>query len=455
MPQELGGTLSPCSEPSPHCRLPHVELSFDKPGVRRTILALCVLIMLVLMYQGVRLGIADALVRSDSPKTIARGVALEPGNGDAWDRLGRFHQWNLSDPNPELAATEYLHAVRDDPNSAHFLMDLAGAYEANGDVARAKDAWNRARAVYPSSAEVEWNYGNFLLRQQGFGEGYQMIRRAVEAEPSLLPLAISRTWRASQDIHALLDQALPATPSAYLKALDFFASTHDAEAAIEVWHRLVELKQPVALPQTFPFFQELIDEDRSVEARQSWAEAVAAAGLAQEEKTGSSLLWNGDFSMDFQNGGLGWRWNNPLGTSIDFDAPPPGQPGRSVRIDFDGGANTDLSEPLEYIPVGPDRAYRLRGFIRTQGITTDSGMRFHLTDPNHEGSVDISTDNLTLSHPWTPVEADFTTGPATHFLQLCLRRPPSQMFDNKLGGSVWIANLSLEASPNPQEPRPK
>ena len=35
------------------------------------------------------------------------------------------------------------------------------------------------------------------------------------------------------------------------------------------------------------------------------------------------------------------------------------------------------------------------------------------------------------------------TGPQTHFLVIGLLREPSRLFDNKLSGSVWIADLSL------------
>ena len=74
-----------------------------------------------------------------------------------------------------------------------------------------------------------------------------------------------------------------------------------------------------------------------------WREALAAAGLPHNEPANQSLIWNGDFARDFLNGGLDWRWSSPFGASIGFDAPPPSSGGRSLRLDFSGGANLDLS----------------------------------------------------------------------------------------------------------------
>jgi hypothetical protein len=73
-------------------------------------------------------------------------------------------------------------------------------------------------------------------------------------------------------------------------------------------------------------------------------------------------------------------------------------------------------------------------------------MRFLITDPHHAGALNLETGNLTGSHSWTLVEADFTTGPETRFLIVRLFRPPSRLFENKLSGTAWIADLSLTPS---------
>ena len=397
----------------------------------------------LLSYQAVRIWLAYHRIHSTQLEVIERGAALEPGNADAWDLLGRHRQLDFANADPQQALTDYQRAVQDDPLSATFWMNLAGAYEANGDLGSAQNAFERARSVYPLSAEVAWNYGNFLLRQDKEAEGYAEIRHAVQSDPKLLALAISRVWRSSRDANILLDQVLPANVDAYIQALDFFASIRQTDPALAVWRRLISLSQIVALPRTFPFLDELISDDRAADAKQVWIEALTAAGLPHDEPLNHSLVWNGGFSHDFENGGLGWRWNSSTGASIDFDSAPPSYGVRTVRLDFGGGSNLELTEPMQYVPVEPGHAYHFHAYMRTEEITTESGMRFSIVDPNHNNAVNALTENLTGSHPWADTDMEVTTGPETHFLLVRLLRSASRLFDNKLSGTVWIADVSL------------
>ena len=178
-------------------------------------------------------------------------------------------------------------------------------------------------------------------------------------------------------------------------------------------------------------------------AKQVWVEALTAAGLPHDEPLNHSLVWDSEFSRDFDNGGLGWRWNSPWDVAIDFDSAPPSRGGRSVRLDFGGGRNLELSQPAQYVPVEPARVYHFHAYMRTEEITTESGMRFSIVDPNHDAAVNVLSDNLTGTHPWTAAEMDVTAGPNTHFLLVRLLRVGSRLFDNKLRGRVWIADVSL------------
>jgi tetratricopeptide (TPR) repeat protein len=420
-----------------------VEITLEGKGPRLALLIAALAVALFFSYQAVRLWIADYRINSDRLAEIESGAALEPGDAEAWDILGRFRQLDFVAGDPNEAIKDFQRAIHDNPLSAYYWMNLAGAYEATGNVSEARNAFEHAQTVYPLSAQVAWNYGNFLIREQRWAEGYAQIQLAVRADPALLPLAVSRTWRSNHDVDTLLNQILPADVNAYLQTLDFFASIHEAEPGLKVWRRLTSFGKPVALARSFSFLDELIREDRSTDARQIWREALNAAGLPHEEPGNGSLIWDGNFTGDFPNGGLGWRWNNPLGTTIDFDAPPPQRSGRSVRLDFGGGSNLGVEYPLEYVPVEANRTYHFHGYLRTEGISTESGMRFAIYDPNHTGIVPVETENLAGDNSWTTAELAVSTGAQTHFLVVHLYRSKSRLFENKLSGTAWIADVSL------------
>jgi hypothetical protein len=330
-------------------------------------------------------------------------------------------------------------------------MDLARGYESIGDIARAREAFIRAVAVYPASALVAWSYGNFLLRQGDETDGFTQINHALLADPKLVPLAVSRVWHLSQDANLLVNQVLPANQDCYFQAIDFMQAGAQPVAALVIWQRLLSLGQPIELRRSFPLLELLIQSDHAEDASRVWREALAAAGLPHDEPANHSLIWNGDFSRDFLNGGLDWRWSFPFGASIGFDAPPTSG-GRSLRLDFSGGVNLDLAEPLEFVPVEANHRYQFHAEMKTEGITTESGVQFLITDPNRH-AINVVTENFTGSHSWTAVDTDFTTGPSTHFLLVQLHRLPSRLFENKLSGTIWVGDVQLTAS-NAPEPSP-
>ncbi|MGA9885482.1 MAG: tetratricopeptide repeat protein [Candidatus Acidiferrales bacterium] len=405
-----------------------------------------------MIVQAVELWLANRWIDSGDLHLVERGAALVPSDASAWDNLGHLQQWSLSNSDLPGAIADYRRALRDDPLAAHYWMDLASAEEASGDDSGANDAFMHAQAVYPDSAEVAFYYGNFLLRQQKYSPAFAALRKAVREDPSLLPLAISRAWRATNDANEIIDQLLPARATLYVKAIDYFAAIHQCDAALVIWSRLANSKTAVPLPSAFPLVDELISENRSADARRIWLQAASDANRPGGYASDSSSVWNGDFAEDLAGGGLGWRWDPLPGVDLSFEAAPAQSGVRALRLDFNGGSNVDLAGPYEYVPVSSAQPYHFHALMRTDAITTESGPRFSISDPNHPNVVSVLTDNFTGTHKWTPVDANFSTGPETAFLVIRIVRTPSLLFDNKLSGTVWVADISLVPATTSPEP---
>lgn len=411
------------------------------------VLCVAVAVFFAVVYQSTKLWLAWSWECSSSLKQQIRGASLIPGDAEAWDRIGEAIASNF-DAQPGAAISFFQHAVAMDPRSANDWMDLAQAYEADGNIRDASAAYERAQQDYPISAQVAWSYGNFLLRQGQTSVGLKEVHRALVTDYRLVPLALSRVWNSDPDVHVILNDVLPPGQYARLQALDFFAGIHEQAAALDVWKGVTSAAkaQPLALPDAFPYLQYLIATDQAKEAASVWGEAIAVARWPESQAADDSRIWNGGFEEPIASGGLDWRISQVPGAYADTDRNVHHSGEKSLRVDFTGGVNLDFWYIDQIVPVEPSTNYVFQYFMRTQSISTESGLRFEVLDLN-DNQVNLMTPDLTGTNPWTAVKLDFATGQKTHFLDIRLRRLPSRLFDNKLSGTVWVDDVSLLPKP--------
>jgi tetratricopeptide (TPR) repeat protein len=410
---------------------------------RGVVVCISAVIFVTIVYHGATLWVAWHWERSSEQNEQIKGASLIPGNAEAWDRIGEAEEANFDAP-PAGAIGLLEHAVKANPLSPRNWMDIAQAYEANGDVVDANTAYQKAQKDDPISADVAWKYGNFLLRQGETAAGLGQVHRSLLTDPRLVPLAISRVWHSDPDVEAMLHQVLPENAPSWFYALDFFSAQHDNDAAMEIWEDITSLAKttPIDIHSVFPFLQELISQDKVLETQHVWEEAIATARWPSTTEAAHSRVWNGGFEDPIANGGLDWRLEGAPGTYISIDSNIYHSGKKSLRVDFTGGFNVDFYGVHEIVPVEPSTTYRFEYFMRTQDITTDSGLRFEILDLN-DNEVSLMTPDLTGTNQWKLMQTEVVTGRNTHFLDVRLRRLPSQLFDNKLSGTVWIDDVSL------------
>jgi tetratricopeptide (TPR) repeat protein len=396
-----------------------------------------------LCYAGVRHGLAGHYGATLNPDDWSRASHIEPGDAQNWYRLGRYRQLDFDHADIPSAISFYRRAVQLNPQSAFYKLDLASALEMSGNNAEAEQYYRGAKQNFPISAEVSWKYGNFLLRQQRLPEAYAEIHRAVEEDPKMLPLAISRVWHSNPDVHVLLDQALPNTAEGDWAALSFLTGTQDATAAFAVWNHLIARKPAIDWTKTFVLIDLLVTKERYDEAGTVWHESTDPTWSGSPESKSDSLIFDGGFEKDLSGGGFGWRQDNIPGAEFAFDTDEKHSGARSASITFDGTQNPDYVSLHQDVLVTPGTRYRFRGYLRTDKITTESGMRFEIVDDKEMKILDVFTANETGTQPWTLEETDFTTGPKTHLIRIRLRRAPSQRLDNRLSGTVWVDDVEL------------
>ena len=419
-----------------------MSLRVANPLWRWLILLLALAVFSVVGYSSGAAALADQLESSTSTEDLQHAARLEPGSGDYWYKLGQSYLWDIDHSDVNKAIENFNRAASADPRSAPFATALAGAYESTGQEKLARKEYEAALEDYPSSPDVHWRYGSFLLRQLELQQAYPEIRKALTGDPRLAPLATSRIWFATRDIQGLLESVLPADMDDYQAALEWFCDEKEPDAALAVWKKMVSLGRTIPAKNSFPLIDLLLAMGRGNEARQTWIEALTASGNAGAAKTGESLVFNGGFEFDALNGGLDWHVSPDAGFSFAYDTSEFHGGRRSLRVNFDGTRNVGFQNVWQTVIVEPGKRYHFEGFLRTAGISTDSGVRFTIAFPGGTQPA-IVLENLTGDHPWSAQAADFTPEAGVHSVRILVSRDPSQKFDNKLAGTAWVDDVSI------------
>src|ERR1019366_7263708 len=292
---------------------------FDKPLQRWMIVAITFILFVTLSVATGYAWYADHLAGSSDPADWLRAAQLEPGNGEYWYKLGFNRQWDLNDADSSRTVTYLRRAVTIDPRSATYLMELAGAYETAGQLPQAREAFHAAVENYPASAEAHWRLGSFLLRQGETKQAYAEIHFALQTDPRLIPLAISRVWPATHDADGLLNDVLPNAADAQQMALEAFSEDHKIVPALAIWKHMVAAGEAIPIQASFPLVNILLEANRGDDAREVWRQALVASGNPEGAQTGSSLIFNGGFEYDATNGGLGWHLVPITGVNYGYD----------------------------------------------------------------------------------------------------------------------------------------
>jgi len=421
------------------------------PLRRLLVVAVALLVAVLLSYLSIRNAIAVHDADLQTLQGYQRATRLEPGNFRNWYLLGRYWQYSLEDADTARAIQTYTVALSLNPHSADIWSDLAAAYESEGNISAARDAYQRAKGAYPLSPEIAWRYGNFLLRQGEVDAAFPEVRRAVEIEPARGAEALSRALRFEPNIDLVLDRVLPALTEAYVSAMKDQLQDAHVSNAVKIWDRLAALHPRLPLYDSFVLVGALTRQKQFAEAHRVWEQALAFAGFNNLADPPGSILWDGGFESGLWGGGFAWTFPEGVrGVQMSFETREKHSGNGSLRLLFDGRYNLHLAGPCHEVLVQPSTAYGFSAWVHTLSISTDQGIRFQLTPVGPPDASPALTDDVHGSQPWRRVAMRWSAGKDVREVQVCVARLPSREADDKIQGMAWVDDVAL--IPEPAEP---
>jgi hypothetical protein len=171
---------------------------------------------------------------------------------------------------------------------------------------------------------------------------------------------------------------------------------------------------------------------------------VPAAAAVWRQHTGIAGMTNGGFESESTRKGFDWR----IGSEREghWDVRRAAFDGRSgaaaLHVRFDGRANVNFYHLSQVVAVTPQTPCRLAFWWHEKGLTTDQLPFVEVSGYDAKGLY-ARSPALQGARRWQREEMTFTPPADCHAVVVRLRRRPSDRFDNKIRGSLWLDDFEL------------
>jgi tetratricopeptide (TPR) repeat protein len=405
------------------------------------------LLLALIVWVG-RAYLASALALRPVGGNLERAVNLDPGDAAYHMRLGGLYEYSPADIQLDKAEEHFRRAAQLDPYDPETWLNLAAALEFQGRLEEAGACLRRVELLAPNIPDYQWPVANFYLLQGSVDEAFRHFQVVLAGTQKYNGNVFAQAWRATDDSGKILQELIPERVSSEFSYLNFLVAQKRLEAAQAVWKRIVAGPEEFSPADASPYLDNLIALHQPQLAYEVWSD-LEKKGIIRFSSPPSekNLISNGDFEDELLNCGFAWRIVPLEGVYVGLDTSTYHSPGHALLVQFPGNQNSLYQHVYQYVKVTPGKSYRLQAFMKTEGITTDSGLRLEVYDAYNIGALDKFSDSMTgNSQGWAPLFLDFTAGPRTELMVVRVTRLPSKKLDNLIAGKVWLDDVRFAPS---------
>jgi hypothetical protein len=370
---------------------------------------------------------------------------LDPSDSDYALRLGRMYEYTVMDARPDEALQELTRTVRLNSYDPQAWLDLGTALEFQGKTKQAELCLRRVDYLAPDIPSYQWSIGNFFLLHGNADEAFRHFKVVLAWHMGYDETIYNLAWKASDDPNKILRELIPDNVNAGLVYLNYLVSTHRLSAAGPVWDKIAASPERFTPTDVSSYIDAIISAHHPEQAYQLWS-TLREKGLIPPtyESTAQNLVENGDFEEQPLGVGFDWRVAQGGGIFVGLDSSTYHSASHSLMVQFPGTENFDFHNIYQFVVVLPKHRYRLFAYMKTDGITTDSGPRMEVRDAYNPGALDKYSDALTgTSSGWQPLSIEFETPAKTRLIAVMIARPASDEFKNKIAGRLWVDDVTL------------
>jgi hypothetical protein len=369
-------------------------------------------------------------------KEIEHAVKLVPDNAEFSHLLGL--QLPAADHDDNRAIASLIDAVRLNPNSGRYWLDLASVYQATDNIGKQNEAVHAAVRAEPHNPDIAEEAAQYFLVSGDKDAAFRLFRQSLEEDPQKADPILPICWRQNHDANFILSRVIPENPELQLAFLRLLTAQDEDVAAKQTWQYLVASRRSFPSQLSFFYFDYLLNEHDVASFDRGWRELAGLFPNLQAYVPNDNLIVNAGFEQPLLNSGFDWRHvlADHVATGIDENVAHSGT--RSLSLSYDGSPAYD-SGWKQFVPVNPDSEYEFSVWIKSENVTSSSGPRIVIVDA-YSGTTLALTDDILDTHPWQEMKVAFHVPADTELILVRIIRAPA---DSRIEGQVWLDDFRL------------
>jgi hypothetical protein len=386
-------------------------------------------------WRGISLYQADL-----SKEGLLRAAQALPSNPDPYYRLGLLYQWDILNHDLKESLSYFSKAIQRDPLEQEYWLNLARVYQRAGENKAFERALENAILTFPTGFEGRWATGSLLLQQGALEKALPHFTYVLLHYPNQGAMVYDVLGKAVNDSDFILERIVPKDPVSFKEYLSYLYGVGDKETVQRAWQKRVSFAYQPDRNETFRHIDFLISRGNLNEAFQVWKARLREEGLPSSPD--QDLITNGGFEKDeILGGGFDWKIEKAPGVQIAFDSSISFEGKRSLKIVFDGKENVNFQHVYQFVPLKPDTEYILTANLKSQGVTTKSGIKIEIVGIG--AALYKASEPLTGDNDWKELMVPFRTPPQSRGGLVRIRREKTDKFDRFINGTVWIDRVRL------------
>lgn len=347
----------------------------------------------------------------------------------------REQTFEPADAARSLAAYESAASLA--PNNYLVWVALARARSQNGDDAGAEAAFRRASELAPNYSDVQWAFGNWLIRSGRVDEGFALIKTAAVGRPEYMPPAAVTAMELFENDPARVRSTLGDSSSVNAALSAYFLSNKKFDEAVDAWGRIDAADRRGTYKQA----GDALAAQLAAAFRYRLAASVMA-GMSDDGTPIPGSIYNGGFESGIKLRDqrlFDWQIGSATEPQIGLNETQKRTGGFSLFLIFNTMQAADMRQIAQTVAVESGTVYVFEGYYRSE---LKGAVAWEIVNAA-DGKPLARTAAIASAADWTQFRAEFTVPPTSDGVTVRLVRDGCTSSVCPISGKLWLDDLSI------------